>query len=142
MVSVTDSDDLKGTQCEVTSFAEEFYPGELKMSGVQIARGMYDESEKDIIPWGNDYEQFSQSGRDFTTANFAYITKRDEEGRPGFVAADLVDERTLILESRNFSADTFNYRVQAECGEGEDAFNVYYDPLIRNNGGSGGGFPY
>ena len=144
MVSVTDSDDLKGSQCEVTTFAEEFYPGELKMSGVQIAQGIYDDSDKlaGTIPWGNDYEDFSQGGRDFTTANFAYITKRDEEGRPGFVAADLVDERTLILESRNFSADTFNYRVQAECGEGEDAFNVYYDPLIRNNGGSGGGFPY
>ena len=55
-------------------------------------------------------------------ANFAYITKRDEEGRPGLLK-DLVDERTLILENRNFSADTFNYRVQAECGEGEDAFN-------------------
>ena len=132
-----------GAQCEVTTLAEEFYPGELKMSGVQIARGEYSESEKDIIPWGNDYEEFSQNGRDFTRANFAYITKRDEEGRPGFVAADLVDERTLILENRNFSADTFNYRVQAECGEGDDAFNVYYDPLIRSNGGSGGGgYPY
>ena len=112
------------------------------MSGVQIARGDYDESEKELIPWGNDYEEFSQNGRDFTQANFAYITKRDEEGRPGFVAADLVDERTLILENRNFSVDTFNYRVQAECGSGEDAFNVYYDPVIRSNGGSGGGYPY
>jgi hypothetical protein len=132
----------EGAQCEVTTLAEEFYPGELKMSGVQIARGSYSEAEKDIIPWGNDYEEFSQNGRDFTRANFAYITKRDEEGRPGFVAADLVDERTLILENRNFSADSFNYRVQAECGEGDDAFNVYYDPIIRNNGGSGGDFPY
>lgn len=138
----SDSGEIVNAQCEVTTLAEEFYPGELKMSGVQIARGNYDESQKDIIPWGNDYERFSQGGASFDQANFAYITKRDEEGRPGFVAADLVDERTLILENRNFSADTFNYRVQAECGSGDDAFNVYYDPLIRNNGGSGGGFPY
>ena len=33
----------------------------------------------------------------------AYITKQDEEGRHGFVAADLEDERTLILENRNVS---------------------------------------
>ena len=65
---------------------------------------------------------------------FAYITKRDENNRPGFVAADLVDERTLILENRNTVSGDFFYRVQAQCGSGDDAYNAYYDPLIRTSG--------
>ena len=75
-------------------------------------------------------------------SDFAYITKRDEDGNPGFVAADLVDERTLILENRNISGlgdGDYNYRVQAQCGENGDEYNAYYDPLIRTGGGGGFG---
>ena len=72
-------------------------------------------------------------------SDFSYITKQDEEGRQGFVAADLVDERTLILENRNISdMENYQYRVQAQCGDGDEAYNVYYDPLIRTSGGGGG----
>ena len=115
------------------------YPGELKMSGVQIAAGYTD--DKDSVPWGNDFETQRKAllaGQPITS-DFAYITKRDEEGRQGFVAADLVDERTLILENRNISElQEYQYRVQAQCGDGDEAYNVYYDPIIRTSGGGGG----
>ena len=126
-------------QCKVTTFEARTYPGELRLSGVQIARAVYGGYPSDE-DWGDHYDLFS-TGEDVSDSAFTYITKRDENGRPGFVAADLVDERTLILENRNVATEEFNYRVQAECGEGDDATNVYYDPTIRHDG-KGGDFPY
>jgi len=125
-------------QCVATSFVDLPYPGELKMSGLQIAAG-YTE-DKDNVPWGNDFELQREAllNGEPITSDFAYITKTDEEGRQGFVAADLVDERTLILENRNVSElQEYQYRVQAQCGDGADAYNVYYDPRISTSGGGG-----
>ena len=98
--------------CEVTNYVDVRYPGELKLSGVQVSSvtGTYP-SDGD---WGDDYDSFADGTKKFTQASFTYITKRDENGRPGFVAADLVDERTLILENRNVVERDFSYRVQAE----------------------------
>ena len=105
-------------------------------------------SRKGRIPsagdWGNDFDKQRENllnGDDVERASFAYINKRDENGRPGFVAADIVDERTLILENRNTVAETFNYRVQAQCGDGDNAYNVYYDPEIQHDGRGGSGLP-
>ena len=87
--------------------------------------------------WGNDFDAQREallSGGDVELSPYAYITKRDENGRPGFVAADLVDERTLILENRNTLQADFFYRVQAQCGVGDDVYNAYFDPLIRTSG--------
>ena len=120
------------------------YPSELRLSGVQIAvtQGAYPSAGD----WGNDFDKQRENllnGDDVERASFAYINKRDENGRPGFVAADIVDERTLILENRNTVAETFNYRVQAQCGDGDNAYNVYYDPQIEHDGrGGAGGYPY
>ena len=129
-------------QCRVVTYEEQPYPGELLLSGVQIANLFdVDGTNKANIPWGDHFEEqrdsLNGSGapRD---SDFAYITKRDEDGNPGFVAADLVDERTLILENRNISGlgdGDYNYRVQAQCGENGDEYNAYYDPLIRTSGG-------
>ena len=131
-------------QCRVVTYEEQPYPGELLLSGVQIANLFdVDGTNKANIPWGDHFEEqrdsLNGSGapRD---SDFAYITKRDEDGNPGFVAADLVDERTLILENRNISGlgdGDYNYRVQAQCGENGDEYNAYYDPLIRTGGGGG-----
>lgn len=132
-------------QCRVVTYEEQPYPGELLLSGVQIANQYF--GDKVDIPWGDHFEEQRErlNGTGAPDASdFAYITKRDENGNPGFVAADLVDERTLILENRNISAlqeGNYNYRVQAQCGENGDEYNAYYDPAIRNNGG-GGGIPY
>ena len=120
-----------------------FYPGELRMSGVQVAK--FTTTDKDRIPWGDDFEEQSKlAGQgDVSEANFAYTTQQDEKGRFGFVAVDIVDDRAIVLENRNVTNADFSYRVQAQCGEPGSATNVYYDPLIRNNGGGGGGgFPY
>ena len=129
-------------QCRVVTYEEQPYPGELLLSGVQIANLFdVDGTNKANIPWGDHFEEqrdsLNGSGapRD---SDFAYITKRDENGNPGFVAADLVDERTLILENRNISGlgdGNYNYRVQAQCGENGDEYNAYYDPAIRTSGG-------
>ena len=122
---------------------EFFYPGELRMSGVQIASFVQDRP-KDQIPWGDDFERQSKAAAsgDLSGANFAYTTQQDEKGRFGFVAADIIDDRAIILENRNVTSQDFSYRVQAQCGEPGSATNVYYDPTIRGNGGGGGGFPY
>jgi hypothetical protein len=125
-------------QCRVVTYEEQPYPGELLLSGVQIANQYF--GDKADIPWGDHFEEqrerLNGSGAP-DKSDFAYITKRDENGNPGFVAADLVDERTLILENRNISGlneGNYNYRVQAQCGENGDEYNAYYDPLIRTSG--------
>ena len=130
-------------QCRVVTYEEQPYPGELLLSGVQIANEFG--GLKADIPWGDHFEEqrerLNGSGAP-DSSDFAYITKRDENGNPGFVAADLVDERTLILENRNISGlgdGNYNYRVQAQCGENGDEYNAYYDPLIRTGGGGGFG---
>jgi hypothetical protein len=122
----------------VVTYEEQPYPGELLLSGVQIANQYF--GDKADIPWGDHFEEqrerLNGSGAP-DKSDFAYITKRDENGNPGFVAADLVDERTLILENRNISGlneGNYNYRVQAQCGENGDEYNAYYDPLIRTSG--------
>jgi hypothetical protein len=129
-------------QCRVVTYEEQPYPGELLLSGVQIANEYF--GDKADIPWGDHFEEqrerLNGSGAP-DSSDFAYITKRDENGNPGFVAADLVDERSLILENRNISGlneGNYNYRVQAQCGENGDEYNAYYDPLIRTGGGGGG----
>ena len=126
-------------QCRVVTYEEQPYPGELLLSGVQIANEYF--GDKADIPWGDHFEEqrerLNGSGAP-DSSDFAYITKRDENGNPGFVAADLVDERSLILENRNISGlneGNYNYRVQAQCGENGDEYNAYYDPLIRTGGG-------
>ena len=126
-------------QCRVVTYEEQPYPGELLLSGVQIANQYF--GDKADIPWGDHFEEqrerLNGSGAP-DSSDFAYITKRDENGNPGFVAADLVDERTLILENRNISGlgdGNYNYRVQAQCGENGDEYNAYYDPAIRTSGG-------
>lgn len=126
-------------QCRVVTYEEQPYPGELLLSGVQIANEFG--GLKADIPWGDHFEEqrerLNGSGAP-DLSDFAYITKRDENGNPGFVAADLVDERTLILENRNISGlgdGNYNYRVQAQCGENGDEYNAYYDPAIRTSGG-------
>ena len=118
-----------------------FYPGELRMSGVQVAK--FTTTDKDRIPWGDDFEEQSKlAGQgDVSEANFAYTLQQDEKGRFGFVAVDIVDDRAIVLENRNVTNADFSYRVQAQCGEPGSATNVYYDPPIRNNGGGGGGVP-
>lgn len=125
-------------QCFVTDFIDFPYPGELKLSGLQIASGFT--QDKENVPWGDDFDRQVKSlmKGEPITSDFAYISKLDEEGRYGFVAADLEDERTLILENRNVSdLQEYQYRVQAQCGDGAEAYNVYYDPRIRTSGGGG-----
>ena len=119
------------------------YPGELRMSGVQIAIGTGGYPTAD--EWGNDFDLQRENllnGGSVNDASFTYTTKRDERGRPGFVAADIIDERTLVLENRNIAQASFSYRVQAQCGDGDSAYNVYYDPKIEHDGRGGGGVPY
>ena len=117
------------------------YPGELRMSGVQVAK--FTTTDKDAILWGDDFEEQAALAAKgiLSEANFAYTTQRDEQGRFGFVAVDIVDDRAIVLENRNVTNADFSYRVQAQCGEPGSATNVYYDPVLRNNGG-GGDFPY
>ena len=115
------------------------YPGELRMSGIQISTDTT--SAKADIKWGDDFELQRlnlREGAPVEASAFAYIAKRDELGRPGFVAADIVDERTIILENRNTTAQEYVYRVQAQCGDGITAYNVYYDPRIQTSGGGDG----
>lgn len=112
------------------------YPGELKMSGIQISTDTT--SSKADIKWGDDFEMQRlnlREGAPVEAAAFAYIAKRDELGRPGFVAADIIDERTIILENRNTTNQEYVYRVQAQCGDGATAYNVYFDPRIQTSGG-------
>lgn len=115
------------------------YPGELRMSGVQIARGEF--QDKLNVPWGNDFieqsDALSNGTFDFSRANFSYTNQRDEDGKPGFLAVDIIDDRKLILETRNQTPGPFQYRVQAQCGDPGSSYNVYYDPVIRNDGGGG-----
>ena len=114
------------------------YPGELKMSGIQISTDTT--SAKADVKWGDDFELQRlnlREGAPIEAAAFAYIPKRDELGRPGFVAADIIDERTIVLENRNTTAQDYRYRVQAQCGEGLTSYNVYYDPKISTSGGGG-----
>ena len=113
---------------------EVYYPGELRLSGVQIAKRT--SSNKEDLVFGDDFREQSAlvAQGDFSQANFAYTNQRDEDGNPGFLAVDIIDDRKLILETRNQTVDEFNYRVQAQCGDPGSAFNVYYDPPIRGNG--------
>ena len=139
-----DCDEQPAAQCRVVTYEEQPYPGELMLSGVQIAN--FFGTDKDKAQWGDHFDEQRESLKGTgapETSDFAYTTKRDEDGNPGFVAADLVDERTLILENRNISGlneGNYNYRVQAQCGENGDEYNVYYDPAIRTGGGGGTGF--
>ena len=107
------------------------------MSGIQISTDL--SGDKADVKWGDDFEQQRglREGGSIQDAAFVHIAKRDEFGRPGFVAADIVDERTIILENRNTTAQEYRYRVQAQCGEGLSAYNVYYDPRIKTGGGGG-----
>lgn len=120
------------------------YPGELRLTGVQISTDI--ENEKSLIKWGNDFDAQRRSltqGGDASLSPFTYTSQRDEQGRYGFVAADILDERTLVLENRNTASQNFKYRIQAQCGESGNAYNVYYDPEIEHDGrGGSGGFPY
>ena len=126
------------------------YPGELTLTGVQVA--WLDPSDpatgsKSTMPWGN--EQFGGSAVDFT-----YTLDRDAQGNYGFIAVDLEDERTLVMETRNINNREYQYRVQARCGDGDvpfdldsdgipdtdggGAYYVYWDPKVRHDGrGSG-----
>ena len=58
------------------------YPGELKLSGVQIVETSgYPTAEE----WGNHFDAQREAllnGGDPTDSPFAYITKRDENNRP------------------------------------------------------------
>ena len=113
---------------------EIYYPGELRLSGVQIAKRT--SSNKEDLVFGDDFREQSAlvAQGDFSQANFAYNNQRDEDGNPGFLAVDIIDDRKLILETRNQTIDEFNYRVQAQCGDPGSAFNVYYDPSLKGNG--------
>ena len=129
------------------------YPGELRLSGVQIALNLGDGYYPPDLAWGDDFDKQRaniidaiRGGQDPTAiaakSSYSYIAKVDENGRPGFVAVDITDDRTLILENRNTVSQTYNYRVQAQCGVEGNSYNVYFDPTIRSNGGGGGGYPY
>lgn len=111
------------------------YPGELTMSGIQISTDTT--SPKADVKWGDHFELQRMAlleGAAIEDSDFSYIAKRDELGRPGFVAADIVDERTIILENRNITNQEYLYRVQAQCGEGLTAYNVYFDPKMKMGG--------
>jgi len=131
--------------CVAKTTAGQPYPGELRMSGVQISKegvGM----PKDDIPWGDDWEAQSKllERGEFAVleSDFAYSNQRDEAGRPGFLAVDIIDDRKIILETRNINPASFQYRVQAQCGDPGSAYNVYFDPSIRGDGTGGGGSLY
>ena len=131
------------------------YNAELTLTGVQVAIAAEDE-EKDRIVWGN--AQFAQS----VDPDFVYTLQQDEYGRGGFIAVDTIDERTLVMETRNVSNTSYRYRIQAKCGDGDvpphgtdgypkysttetvlpGAYYVYFDPSIRQDGRGGGGSNY
>ena len=123
------------------------YPAELRLTGVQVALGY--NTDKTQVPWGNHYITIQQQLSGATnpesvllSAAFAYTPQRDEQQRPGFVAVDVIDDRTLLLKNRNAVLQQFQYRVQARCGYGNGAYSVYYDPRLKHNGGGGGGGVY
>lgn len=134
----------RGASREVRSLysPRKAFPGELRLTGVQISTDV--ESEKALVKWGNDFDAQRMAliqGGSATASSFAYTSNRDEQGRYGFAAVDVVDERTLIFESRNIVATDYQYRVQAQCGDPGNAYNIYYDPILRSDGRGGSGAP-
>ncbi len=131
--------------CVAKTTAGQPYPGELRMSGVQISKNP-ENRPKEEIPWGDDWEAQSKllERGEFAVleSDFAYSNQRDEAGRPGFLAVDVIDDRKIILETRNINPGSFQYRVQAQCGDPGSEYNVYYDPSIRHDGRGGGGSNY
>lgn len=124
--------------------ASSAYPGEIRLTGVQISTDVG--IQKELISWGDDFllqRRLLSQGGSPDGASFTYTTQRDELNRPGFVAVDLEDDRSIVLENRNVGQRTFQYRVQAQCGDPGRAYNVYYDPQIEHDGrGGSGGYPY
>jgi len=115
------------------------YPGELRLTGVQIA---FARANKADVVWGDHFLAMRDglaSGK-FSPADssFTYTSLTDRNGRPGFLAVDLVDERTLVFENRQTTQAEFQYRVEAQCGEGDSAYEVYFDPTVRHSGRGGG----
>ena len=129
------------------------YAAELRLTGVQVA--LYDPQNppatKAEIPWGFIRDGGSiptPSAGQGATSDFTFSLQEDEFGRGGFIAVDLIDERTLVMEVRNVSTDQYLYRIQAQCGSGDPvwygefsngatgngAYYVYYDPQIVNDG--------
>ena len=134
----------RGASGEVRSLysPRKAFPGELRLTGVQISTDV--DSEKPLIKWGNDFDAQRMAliqGGSARASSFAYTAHRDEQGRYGFAAVDIIDERTLIFENRNIVAADYQYRVQAQCGDPGNAYNVYYDPAMRNDGRGGTGAP-
>jgi len=113
------------------------YPAELRLTGVQIA---FFKPDKSTVQWGDHYlamrEQLITQGKP-SDSSFTYTTRTDANGRPGFLAVDILDERTLVFENRNTVAQDFQYRVEAQCGEGSNAYSVYFDPATRHSGRGG-----
>lgn len=134
----------RGASGEVRSLysPSKAFPGELRLTGVQISTDV--ESEKALVKWGNDFDAQRMAliqGGSERSSSFTYTAHRDEQGRYGFAAVDLLDERTLIFENRNIVAADYLYRVQAQCGDPGNAYNVYFDPIMRSDGRGGGGAP-
>ena len=134
----------RGASGEVRSLysPRKAFPGELRLTGVQISTDV--ESEKALIKWGNDFDAQRMAliqGGSERASSFTYTAHRDEQGRYGFAAVDIIDERTLIFENRNIVAADYQYRVQAQCGDPGNAYNVYYDPILRSDGRGGSGAP-
>ena len=71
------------------------------------------------------------------SGGFNYVTRVDEQALGGFIAADRIDERTLEIEIRNVNTQEYYYRVEAQCGEGTFARNVYFDPGVKRDGKGG-----
>ena len=109
------------------------YPGELRLSGVQV--GAIDASG--AFTFGNEFNALVGGNLPFDQAGFNYVNRVDEAQLPGFIAADRIDERTLEIEIRNTNVQEYYYRVQAQCGEGSLAYNVYFDPRVKASGEGG-----
>ena len=109
------------------------YPGELVLTGVQV--GAIDGSGN--FTFGNEFNELVSGQIPFDQAGFNYVTRVDEQALGGFIAADRIDERTLEIEIRNVNTQEYYYRVQAQCGEGAFARNVYFDPRVKSDGKGG-----
>ena len=109
------------------------YPAELSLSGVQVGAIIGGN-----FTFGNEFQELVSGQIPFDQAGFNYVTRVDEQQLPGFIAADRIDERTLEIEIRNVNTQEYYYRVQAQCGEGALAYNVYFDPRLKQSGEGGG----